>query len=201
MRSKGKELKQKIVELVDSFFDQHYRTPSLAEVGDALDITKQTVMRYLREMTDEGTLEYNGKTILTRHVRDMTTQHYKWLPVSGTVPCGDPQTEEEQTDSFVEIPTSMLGDGKYFVLIADGDSMIDAGITDGDLVIVRQTTKADYNKIVVALDEDNRSTLKRLMYDEELRQPYLHPENPEYEDIYPDVLTIQGVAEKVIKDV
>ena len=55
-------------------------------------------MRYLREMTDEGTLEYNGKTILTRHVRDMTTQHYKWLPVSGTVPCGDPQTEEEQTD-------------------------------------------------------------------------------------------------------
>ncbi len=201
MRSKSKELKQKIVELVDSFFDQHYRTPSLAEVGDALDITKQTVMRYLREMTDEGTLEYNGKTILTRHVRDMTTQHYKWLPVSGTVPCGDPQTEEEQTDSFVEIPTSMLGDGKYFVLIADGDSMIDAGITDGDLVIVRQTNQADYNKIVVALDVDNRSTLKRLMYDEESRQPYLHPENPEYEDIYPDVLTIQGVAEKVIKDV
>ena len=95
----------------------------------------------------------------------------------------------------------MLGDGKYYVLIADGDSMIGAGIADGDLVIVRQTTKTDYNKIVVALDEDNRSTLKRLMYDEELQRPYLHPENPAYDDIYPEVLQIQGVAEKVIKDI
>ena len=201
MRSKSKELKQKIIELVDSFFDRYHRTPSLGEVGDGLDITKQTVMRYLREMTDEGTLDYNGKTILTKHVRDLTTQHYKWLPVSGAVPCGDPQTEEEQTDQFVEIPTSMLGSGKYYVLIADGDSMIDAGIMDGDLGSVRQDTKADYDRIVVALDEDNRSTLKRLKFDAELQRPYLHPENPEYDDIYPDELRIQGVAEKVIKDV
>ena len=154
--------------------------------------------------TDTVFVEKRLQTPRLRGVRNFTIAHegaHKILPVSGTVPCGDPQTEEEQTDSFVEIPTSMLGDGKYYVLIADGDSMIGAGIADGDLVIVRQTTKADYNKIVVALDEDNRSTLKRLMYDEELQRPYLHPENPAYDDIYPEVLQIQGVAEKVIKDI
>ena len=56
----------------------------------------------------------------------------------------------------------MLGKGEYFVLMADVDSMTDAGIDDGDFVIVRKTNTADYGKIVVALDNDNRNTLKRL---------------------------------------
>ena len=56
----------------------------------------------------------------------------------------------------------MLGKGEYFVLLADGDSMTYAGIDDGDYVIIRKTNTADYRKIVVALDNDNRNTLKRL---------------------------------------
>ena len=201
MRTKSEAVKQKIVEFVDRFFDREYRTPSLMDIGIGVGISNVGALRYLRQMDEEGTLTYTGRTILTDHIRSLTSQHYEKLHVSGGIPCGDPQTEEEQSDVYVEIPVSMLGDGKYYVLIADGDSMIDAGIADGDMVIVRQTTQADYGKIVVALDQDNRSTLKRLWYDEEEQRPYLHPENPEYDDIYPDVLTIQGVAEKVIKDV
>ena len=90
--------------------------------------------------------------------------------------------------------------GEYFVLLADGESMTDAGIDDGDYVIVRKTNTADYGKIIVALDNDNRNTLKRLEFDNEKKRPYLHPENKKYKDIYPAKLSIQGVAEKVIKN-
>ena len=201
MRTKSEAVKQTIVEFVDEFFDREHRTPSLMEIGNGVGISNAGALRYLREMDKEGTLTYTGRMILTDHIRDLTTQHYETLPVSGGVPCGDPESREEQSDVYVEIPKSMLGEGKYCVLIADGDSMIGAGIADGDWVLIRQTTKADYGKIVVALDQDNCSTLKRVCFDEDLQRPYLHPENPEYDDIYPDVLTIQGVAEKVIKDV
>lgn len=122
------------------------------------------------------------------------------LPISGAIPCGEPQTEEEWKDDFIEFPASMLGKGEYFVLLADGDSMIDAGIDDRDYVIVRKTNTADYGKIVVALDNDGRNTLKRLEFDSIKKRPYLHSENKKYMDIYPTELSIQGVAEKVIKN-
>lgn len=92
----------------------------------------------------------------------LTKRTTQWLPISGVVPCGEPQTEEELNDSFIEFPTSMLGKGEYFVLLADGDSMTDARIDDGNYVIIRKTNTADYGKNVVALDNDNRNTLKRL---------------------------------------
>ena len=61
-------------------------------------------------------------------------------------------------------------------------------------------TLSDYGKIVVALDNDSRNTLKRLEFDNEKKRPYLHPENKKYKDIYPAELSVQGVAEKVIKN-
>lgn len=130
----------------------------------------------------------------------LTKRTTQWFPVSGAIPCGEPQTEEELNDSFIEFPASMLGKDEYFVLLADGDSMTDAGIDDGDYVIIRKTNTADYGKIVVALDNYNRNTLKRLEFGNEKKRPYLHPENKKYKDIYPAELSIQGVAEKVIKN-
>ncbi len=75
--------------------------------------------------------------------------------------------------------------------------MINAGIDDGDLVVVRQQNTADYNQIVVALMDDE-ATLKRFRPAED--HIVLHPENPDMEDIIVDHCIIQGVAVKVIKD-
>ncbi len=77
--------------------------------------------------------------------------------------------------------------------------MVDAGIDDDDIVIVRRTTEANDGDIVVAL-VDNENTLKRLYRDEKKRKIILHPENPKYEDIIVDSCEIKGVAIKVIKD-
>ena len=200
MRSKSQDLKNSIVKMVNEFYDEHHRVPYLREIGENLNINKSTVMRYLKEMNDEGTLEYDGQKIITAHIDKLMNQHIAKLPLVGSIPCGDPETEEQQNGEYIEVPISFVGSGSYYVLIADGDSMIDAGINDGDMVIVRRTATANYGQIIVALDENNRNTLKRYEYDKKLKRPYLHPENEKYDDIYSDKISIQGVAEKVIKD-
>ena len=158
------------------------------------------VQRYLVDMDEKGVIKYKGSNIITEFIEQLTSQNTVRLPISGAIPCGEPQTENELNDCFIEFPTSLLGKGEYFVLLADGESMTDAGIDDGDFVIVRKTNTADYGKIIVALDSDNRNTLKRLEFDNEKKRPYLQPENKKYKDIYPAELSIQGVAEKVIKN-
>ena len=76
--------------------------------------------------------------------------------------------------------------------------MIGAGIQDGDLVVIRKASHAAVGQIVVAIDDEGQTTLKRLTHDGE--RYYLHPENPEFADIYPEELRIQGVAELMLRD-
>jgi repressor LexA len=99
----------------------------------------------------------------------------------------------------VRLPETFIGNGKFYFLKASGNSMIGAGINDGDLVLIKQQTIANVGDIIVALVE-NEVTLKRLAYDEEQGCHYLHPENKRMKDIYPDCIEVQGVAVKVVKD-
>ncbi len=84
-------------------------------------------------------------------------------------------------------------------MIASGESMIDVGIEDGDLVVIRKQDTANEGDIVVAL-VDYEATLKRFYMDILNRRIILHPENKMMKDIYVDNCMIQGVAVKVIKD-
>ena len=101
-------------------------------------------------------------------------------------------------EGFVEVPLSLLGGSDYFALRVYGESMIGAGIQDGDLIVIRKAPHANVGQIVVAIDDEGQTTLKRLAHDGE--RYYLHPENPEFADIYPDELQIQGVAELMLRD-
>ncbi len=94
---------------------------------------------------------------------------------------------------------ALFGRWQFFILRANGDSMIDADIYDGDLVLIRQQNYADEGQIVVALMEDE-ATLKRYYPEPENHRVRLHPENELLDDIYVDDCIIQGVAVKVIKD-
>ena len=82
-----------------------------------------------------------------------------------------------------------------------GDSMIDAGISDGDLVVVRRTTEANDGDIVVALTEETGTTLKRLLHEKGTGRVILHPENPSMQDMTFQSIAVQGVAVKVIKSI
>ena len=77
--------------------------------------------------------------------------------------------------------------------------MINAGIEEGDLILVKRQKEAESGQIVVALVE-NETTLKRLMYSKNAKRYYLHPENEAYQDMFVDQLEIQGVVSKIIKD-
>ena len=118
--------------------------------------------------------------------------------IVGSVPCGSPQYEEENIEEYISLPTAIFGKGDFFILRASGNSMIEAGIDDGDLVVVKKQIYADDGDIVVAL-VDNQNTLKRFYRDNDNRKVILHPENKWMKDIVVDDCFIQGVACHVIK--
>lgn len=191
-----------IIDFVNEFYDKYLRSPSLREIETETGLSRQTSMRYLKRMDEEGILKYDGRvgTIVTEYIEKRTSKKFEELNIVGKIACGNPVTEEETRIGTIDFPIALLGSGKYFVLQAYGDSMINVGIEENDLVIVRRQSSADYGKIVVAIDENNENTLKRFMYDKKKKRPYLHPENDKYDDIYQNEIKIQGVAVKVIKN-
>lgn len=122
------------------------------------------------------------------------------VPLLGNVACGVPKFAEGNIEEYVRLPISLFGRGDFFLLRASGDSMIEAGIDDGDLVLIRQQDTADPGQIVVALMEDE-ATLKRFYPEPGRHRVRLHPENRRMKDIVVENCIIQGVAVKVLKDV
>ncbi len=122
------------------------------------------------------------------------------IPVYGQIPCGTPNFVDDELNGYLEIPEEMLGDGEYFVLRAKGDSMIGAGIVDGDLIIVKKQIFAEESQIVVAYI-NGETTLKRFYKNDEKRLVELRPENDEYKAILATDCIILGVAVKIIKDI
>lgn len=114
------------------------------------------------------------------------TVHALELPVMGRIAAGVPIEAINQVSHHVAVPGSMLaGSGSHFALEVRGDSMIDAGINDGDVVVVRETTSADNGDIVVALVDDQEATLKRFF--RRSGQIELVAANPAYETrVLPD---------------
>ena len=197
MRTKSTQKATSIINSINLFFDKEKRTPSLREIEKMTGFSRQTVQRYLTDLNENGRIKYDGKRIETKHIESLLSTQMMRLPILGHIPCGDPITYNEQNEGYLDFPISLLGNGKYFALYAYGDSMIDAGIDDGDLVIVRSQREAKAGEIVVAIDKDNNNTLKRLLHDG--NRYYLHAENNDFHDLYPEELRIQGVAIRVIK--
>ena len=121
------------------------------------------------------------------------------VPVYQSIPCGRPNFIDNELQGYIEIPEKMLGTGEFFVLRAKGTSMVDAGIDDQDLVIIKKQDYAEENQIAVAL-VDGEVTLKRIHIDKEKRLVILMPENSEYSPIVTKDCTVLGIAIKVIKD-
>ena len=198
MRPKNYAMTGIILKAVDEFYDKHDRTPSIRELGEICGTSHVTILRCLREMNEKGMLDYVDGKIVTEKMSKLKPESVT-VPILGSVSCGMPLMEEGNIESYVKLPVELVGHGDFFFLKANGDSMIEAGINDGDFVLVRKTTEAKDGDIVVAL-VDNENTLKRLYHDDKRRKIVLHPENKDFDDIVVDYCEIQGVAVKVLKD-
>lgn len=197
MRYKSEETMNQVAEAIDSYFLTHKKTPSITEIARLVGHSRSTVHAYLQEMNKLGRIRYDGVTLETP-VTSKADSGYTLSPILGAIACGEPQYEEENFEAYVALPDALFGKGEHFILKAKGESMIEAGINPGDLVVVRKQNTAEEGDIIVAL-VDNETTLKRFYIDEEHQCVRLHPENKTMSDILVKSCYIQGVAQHVIK--
>ena len=144
---------------------------------------------------------YNGKETLAVEGQEAMKVPFRRLPIVGTIVCGSPEDNRQEIQGYVAISEDWV-DGECYLLRASGDSMVDIGIDDGDLVLIKQATEAFDGQVVAVLTDG--TTLKRLMRCENGR-PWLLAENKTYpkekRELAPDLMEIQGIALKVIKDI
>ena len=198
MRRRNVELMNRIIEFAEQYYLENSSSPSVRTIADKFGIGVSTAYRYLLEMNERGLITYDGKRISNDRIEKLNSNSgVIRAAVVGSIACGIPNLAEENIEEYVSLPRSMFGDGEFFILRANGESMIDAGIETGDLVVIRKQACAEDGQIVVALVEDE-ATLKRLYRDK--GKVRLHPENRAMDDIIVDDCIIQGVAVKVIKD-
>ena len=121
------------------------------------------------------------------------------VPLYGRIAAGSPIEAIRDENGTVDLPPNMLGSGEHYALEVDGDSMIKAGINDGDTVIIKKVQQVNNGDIVVALIDGEEVTLKRL--ERRNGQVILIPENDEYEEqVYaPEQVQIQGKLASLIR--
>lgn len=198
MRTKDTALIEQIKKSIEKTYEESGRSPSVRQIAREVGCSYSTVSRYIKEMVERGMIARTSGEYETEAISKMNMDTVP-VAVVGSVSCGPLTFAEENIEEYIKLPTSLLGQGKFFILRASGQSMIGAGIEDGDLVVVRQQPTAEPGQIVVALVEDE-VTLKRFYPDPENGCVRLHPENKRLKDIIVDDCQIQGVAVKVLKD-
>lgn len=197
MRSKSPETMQKIISAVDDYYIANGHSPSITSISNAISLSRGAVHKYLVAMTERGMIQYDGKSILTDTIAKCNIDTCGAAILDNSIPCGEPIVDVERIEEYIKLPTAIFGKGDFYVLRTIGDSMIDAGIEEGDMVVIKKQNTAKDGDIVVAL-VDGANTLKRFTKDDS-GVCYLKAENDAYDDIYPSELFIQGVATFVIK--
>ncbi len=199
MRYLSKETMQRIIAFVDKYYNENSYSPTIAEISQNLSLAVGTIHKYLHRMTEMDKLYFDGRHIITPYIEELQDKFH--APISGYIACGSPIYAEEQHEESFPLPDDFIGKGEYFWLRAKGDSMINAGIDSGDLVLIRIQNTANEGDIVVALIDDS-ATLKTLSYDRVNRKVVLISENDD-KDNYPnqiyDNIIVQGKAEYVFK--
>lgn len=199
MQHKNEENFSVLEKFIEDYWDRYGVSPTTRAIAAGTNLSNSTVGRYLQYMRDHGMIEYRGHRAYKTRKQLLGETHIVPVPLLGRVACGIPKYAEQNIEEYIKLPESLLGKGSFYLLHADGDSMVEADIDDGDLVLVKKQDTADSGKIVVALIGDE-ATLKRYYPEPENERVRLHPENRTMKDIYVPNCIIQGVAVKVLKD-
>jgi repressor LexA len=176
--------------------------PSISEIAKALRLkSKNAVAKLLRILETKGYIRRSGKARgieVLNPEGDPIGRGLISIPLLGRITAGLPMLAEEQIEDWLNLPVSLVrGRKDVFLLKVQGMSMKDAGILNGDLVIVKQQKIAEANDIVVALLEDE-ATVKRLVKKDS--KFFLKAENKDYPNIYPEhEWSIQGKVIGVIR--
>ncbi|MDD5156375.1 MAG: transcriptional repressor LexA [Candidatus Omnitrophica bacterium] len=177
--------------------------PSISEMAKFLQVkSKNAVAKLLDSLEEQGFIKTSGKARgieVLNSLGDSLVKGLVAVPVMGNVQAGSPHLAEEHIEDWINLPQTMVkGRRDVFLLRVRGDSMINAGIFENDLVIVRPTKEVKNNDIVVALLHDE-ATVKRFIQIK--NRSYLKAENPDYKNIYPkEEWMVQGKVVGVIRN-
>jgi repressor LexA len=200
--SKLTKRQQEIFDFIKRYSSSHGYPPTVRDIGKAIGLTSSsTVHAHLANLEKLGVLRRDPsrpraiEVLVDRAKRAVAGPG---LPVVGQVAAGEPVLAEENIEDYVPIPPIAGGDQGEFLLRVKGDSMKDAGILEGDHVVVRRQQSASDGEIVVALVEEE-ATVKRLF--RENGQIRLQPENEAYETIVAHDVEILGRVVGVLRRV
>jgi len=168
--------------------------PTVREIGEAVGLkSSASVHAHLATLEKNGYIRRDPSKPRAIEIVDdefaLTRKEYAQIPIVGRVAAGEPLLAEENIQDYFPIPVEMLPNDQIFMLIVKGDSMINAGIFDGDKVIVRQKNSAQNGDIVVALIEDGATVKTFYNEGDHIR---LQPENPDYDPIIVRDVAILG---------
>lgn len=184
----------KTYRFIKHYIEKHQLSPTTQEIAEGIGIqSRGVVYRYIKALVDAG------KVVLTpnRHrniaLAEETTNSDFSLPLLGAIAAGHP-IEAIAGNEHVNVTDIFAGPHRY-ALKVKGDSMIEEGIYDGDLVICQHVSTANSGQIVVALIDDQEATLKRIRFNPDRRSITLIPANPNYQPMqYPaERIKIQGI--------
>lgn len=184
----------RVLEVICDYIREKGYPPSVRELGERLGLkSTATVHSHLRTLERKGYLERTAQKSrafnVVEGIDDEAYSQAVMVPIVGTVTAGVPILAVENIEEIVPLPSSFVKSDNVFMLKVQGDSMIGAGIFDGDLVLVKQQESAENGDIVVALLGDE-ATVKTFYKNEETVT--LLPANPNYEPIVSSDVHILG---------
>jgi repressor LexA len=199
---------QEIWKFLTDYVDEHGYPPTVREIGEAVGLASpSTVHAHLANLERAGLIKRDPTKPRALELRrdpkpeTARAEDVHRLPLLGEIAAGGPLLAEQNVEDYVAVPEPLARGGEEFLLRVKGDSMINAGILEGDLVVVRRQQDARNGDIVVALagaDETaDEATVKRLF--RENGRIRLQPENDALEPIYTDYVEVLGKVTGVFR--
>ena len=201
---------RKVLEVIRDAVERRGYPPSVREIGEAVGLTStSSVAHQLAALQRKGYLRRDanrpravevfaparGEDALAENDERPTPAY---VPVVGRIAAGGPILAEERVEEIFPLPRAIVGEGTLFMLTVVGDSMVDAAITDGDFVVVRQQPTADNGDIVAAMI-DGEATVKTFKRRD--GHVWLLPHNPAFAPILGDEATILGRVTAVLRKI
>ncbi|WP_219837530.1 transcriptional repressor LexA [Paenibacillus sp. R14(2021)] len=204
--SKLSNRQQAILEFIKTEVREKGYPPSVREIGEAVGLaSSSTVHGHLDRLEKKGLIRRDPTKPRAIEILDGEDNEIPFplsiakVPVVGKVTAGVPITATENIEDYFPLPADKVGDDTVFILNVMGESMIEAGIHDGDYVIVRQQQNATNGDIVVAMTEDDEATVKTFYKEKDHIR--LQPENATMEPIRLRNVTILGKVIGLFRDI
>lgn len=192
-----KNREDEVLDYISEYIEREGYPPTVREIcHDVGFASTSTVQYYLKKLEYRGDISFGGAKNRAIVLKNQRQHNARFIPIVGTVTAGSPILAVENIEGYYPLPDEFHGIGDMFMLNVTGSSMINAGIYDGDKIIVEKTSTCDQGEIVVALVDDSATCKRFFKRDGKI---ILHPENDALSDIVLDDVSIIGRVKGLVR--